>query len=71
MRVFLLVRLPSVDTGLGTSADPDAVLDVLGKILTVEGAEEIAEAGETDDELVAESRLQELTRKHDGVRIQE
>lgn len=59
-------RLPPVDAYLRTPSDPDAVTGMFGKVLSVQGAEKVAEAREADDELVPEIRLAEFAGEDDG-----
>lgn len=47
-------------TCLRTSADPDAVTSVLGKVLAIQGTQKVAETRETDDELVPKIRLEKF-----------
>lgn len=50
---------------LRTPPDPDAVASVFGKVLAVQGAQQIAEPCEADDELVPEIRLPKVAGEHD------
>ncbi len=56
----LRARLPLMNTCLGTSADPDAVTSVFGKVLAIQGTQKVAETRETDDELVPKIRLEKF-----------
>jgi hypothetical protein len=63
-----------VDAYLRAPADPDTVAGVFGEVLAVQGAQQIAEAREADDELVPKIRLAEFAGEHDrradpGVRL--
>ncbi len=58
----LPARLPPVNTCLRTSADPDAVTSVFGKVLAIQGTQKVAETRETDDELVTEDSIREVRR---------
>ena len=49
-----------VDTCLRTSADPDAVTSVLGKVLAIKGTQKVAETRETDREFVPKIRLEKF-----------
>jgi len=55
----LPARLPPVNTCLRTSADPDAVTSVFGKVLAIQGTQKVAETRETDDELVRRAHTED------------
>jgi hypothetical protein len=56
-------------TPLSRAADPDALAGVLGQVLAVQSAQEIAEAREADDELVAEIDWRSSPASTTGARI--
>jgi hypothetical protein len=51
---------------LSTPTRPDATPGAFDEVPTVQGTEQIAEAGKADDELVPKTRLQKIAREYDG-----